>query len=205
MKTLPARTYGYESGDFKRMKAELAKLPKVFPKPAPGAVAPAAPVGADTTISTTLKTATGQGFSIQYPDNWQAYGENTAAMTVAPKNGVLSGGAVGLGAILNFTANQPGKTANLTADTQALLNQLKTDNPNMKVVGNSVRTTVGSRPALQTVLTGNSPYGGDEQDTLITVATPKGLVSIVFVVPQNQTAAMQANFVRMARSIKLTN
>ena len=205
VKTLPVRPYGFESGDFKKMKAELAKLPKVAPKPAAGTVAPAVPVTADTTVSTTFKTASGQGFSVQYPDNWQASGENTAAVTVAPKNGVLTGGAVGLGAILNFTANQPGKTANLATDTQALLNQLKTDNPKMKVAGSSVRTTVGTRPALQTILTSNSPYGGDEQDTLITVATPKGLVSIVFVVPQNQAAAMQTNFARMARSLKLSN
>ncbi len=204
--TLPARTYGYQSGDFARMKTEVAKLPKVAPKPAAGAApanTTAAPVTPDTNVSTTLKTATGQGFSISYPDNWQAYGENTVGLTVAPKNGVLSGGAVGLGVILNLTPNQPGKTANLTTDTAALLTQLKNDNPNMKVKANSVRTTVGTRAALQTVLTSNSPYGGEEQDTLLTVATSKGLISIVFVAPQNQAAAMQTNFARMVRSIKL--
>ncbi len=203
VKTLPVRTYGYQSGEFIKAKAEIAKLPKVAPKPALG-TAPAAPVTPDTTVSATLKTGTGQGFAIQYPDNWQAVGENTAAVTIAPKNGVLSGGAVGLGVILNFTPNAPGKTANLALDTEALLTQLKADNPNMKVVSNSVRTTVGTRPALQTVLGGSSPYGGEESDTLITIATTKGLISIVFVAPQQQVAAMQTNFARMTRSIRLT-
>jgi hypothetical protein len=51
---------------------------------------------------------------------------------------------------------------------------------------------------------GKSPFGGREQDTLITVATSQGLFYIVTVTPQAQAGAMQPAFNRIIRSIRLS-
>src|SRR4051812_48283464 len=70
VRTLHARKYGYETGEFARAKSEVAKLPKAAPVASsakPGTVS-AAP---DTSISPNLKTLRSQNFTMQYPDNWQ--------------------------------------------------------------------------------------------------------------------------------------
>jgi Zn-dependent protease with chaperone function len=199
VKTLPARTYGYNSGDFAKAKAELAKLPKTAPKPANGAAA--APAQApDLTVSPGSKALRNQAFSLQYPENWQVTGENTSTITIAPRGGVVQQG-LGLGAILSSYQPQQ-NPVNLNRDTQALIAQLRQGDPNLAVMGASQRARVDNRDALVTTLRGSSPFGGDEQDTLVTVATSKGLFYLVFVTPQKQATQVQDAFNRLTRSLR---
>ncbi|MCU1330603.1 MAG: peptidase Ste24p [Bryobacterales bacterium] len=206
VRTLPVRSYGFNTGDFARAKAEVAKLPKVAPKAAAvnGAATTNAPAGPpDTSVSNGLRTLRGQGYSLQYPDNWQVYGENTATVTLAPANGMVQRG-VGLGAVISFYKPQNNNGVDLNRDTQALIAQLRSGDPAMKIAASPVRIRVDNRDALQTQLNGNSPYGGVEQDALVTVATDQGLFYLVFVVPQAQASKLEPTLGRIVRSIRLT-
>lgn len=198
VKTLPARTYGYNSGEFAKAKSELARLPKTAPKPAAGTAAPAqAP---DLTVSPGSKAFRAQTYSLQYPENWQVTGENTSTVTLAPRGGVVQQG-LGLGAILSSYQPQQ-NPVNLNRDTQALIAQLRKGDPNLVVIGSSQRARIDNRDALVTTLRGSSPFGGDEQDTLVTVATNQGLFYMVFVAPQKQATQVQDAFNRLTRSLR---
>jgi len=199
VRTLPSRNYGYNTGEFARAKAELAKLPKTAPKsPATGAQATAP----DFTVSPGSKQLKAQNFTVQYPENWQVTGENTSSITIAPKGGVVQQG-LGLGAILSNYQPQSSPT-NLSRDTQALIAQLRQGDPNLSVAGSSQRYRIDNRDALVTTLKGNSPFGGDEQDVLVTVATNQGLFYMVFVAPQKQATQVQDALTRLTRSLRLT-
>jgi hypothetical protein len=198
VRTLPARTYGYETRDFARAKAEVAKLPK--PAPASTAEKAGAP---DTSISASTKTLRGQTLTLQYPDNWQASGENTETVTLAPRGGFTQQG-IGLGAFVSLYVPQGNGSVDLARDTQALIDQLRSRDNKLTVTGRSQRIRVDNRDATQTVLASDSPLGGAEQDTLIAIPTAKGLVYVIFVAPQAQAATMQSAFGGMLRSIRLT-
>ena len=203
VRTLPARTYGYETREFARAKAEVAKLPK--PTPASAAEKAGAP---DTSISATTKTLRGQTLTLQYPDNWQVSGENTDAATLAPRGGVTQQG-IGLGAFIGIYVPQgsvpQGNTrVDLARDTQALVDQLRARDSKLTVTGRSQRIRVDNQDASQTVLASDSPLGGAEQDTLIAIPTARGLAYVIFVAPQAQAASMQPAFGGILRSIRLT-
>jgi len=200
VRTLPVRSYGYQTGDFARAKAEVAKLPKAVPastanKSGPISTAP------DTSISADTKTLRGQNFTMQYPANWQVTGENTASITVAPRNGVTQQG-IGLGAIISLYAPEGNRRVDLAGDTQRLINQLRSNGSKLTVTGEGRRIRVDNRDAIQTTLASDSPYGGPEQDTLITVAIPPGLFYIVFVAPQPQAGNVQPAMSAMLRTLR---
>src|SRR5215471_4397997 len=69
MKTLPARSYGGESGQFARMKKELAALPPPTKKPQPGAAGPGAGVPPAGKAPDGWKTFQNANCSLFYPDN----------------------------------------------------------------------------------------------------------------------------------------
>ncbi len=74
MHTLPARKYGYESGDFARMKKELAALPP-GKKPSSDAIGP----GSGVPASPAPPSASGwreyrdAHFTLRYPEGWEDY------------------------------------------------------------------------------------------------------------------------------------
>src|SRR5690242_12806595 len=74
MRTLPPRTYGSSStGPFVRVKKDVAALPPPVKKPAADAIAPGSTVPAGG-VPAGFKRYQGEGFSIIYPDSWQATG-----------------------------------------------------------------------------------------------------------------------------------
>jgi len=198
VRTLPARSYGFNTGEFQRAKSELAKLPKAAPKAAGSAAQPP-----DLTVSPGSKQLKAKDFTVQYPENWQVTGENTSSITIAPKGGVVQKG-LGLGAILS-TYQPQSSPVSLNRDTQALIAQLRQGDPNLSVAGSSQRARIDNSDALVTTLKGNSPFGGDEQDTLVTVATAQGLFYMVFVAPQNQANQVQDALTRMTRSLRFSH
>jgi len=117
MKALPQRQYGYDTGQFARVKKEVAALPAPAKKTqsatvAPGASVPA-PGGSSGGSSSDWQSYRGQGFALNYPRGWQAFGEDKAGVTLAPRDGVVSqGGAtqIGFGAVIGQVALQSGRS-----------------------------------------------------------------------------------------------
>jgi hypothetical protein len=62
--------------------------------------------------------------------------------------------------------------------------------------------TVAGNPGIVVGLVGPSPYGGTEQNLLLTVAHPQGLFYMIFIAPENQYNNLQPAFERMANSIR---
>jgi hypothetical protein len=74
-------------------------------------------------------------------------------------------------------------TGTLGQDTQALLSELRIVNPAMQAQGGSRQVLIGGQPALLTEVSGASPYGGAERNTIVTAQRPEGLFYAVFVAP----------------------
>lgn len=137
--------------------------------------------------SENFKTLNNSLLRIDYPDNWQAYGQGDAA-TIAPRGGLVDDGqgnqALVIGAIVNVyqphndsygsqlqprgygedpSVGQQGQGSPqnslsiLQQDTDQLVNELRQSNRNMRVVRYHQRIRVENQMALSTYLSNDSP------------------------------------------------
>jgi len=205
MATLPARQYGYETGDFNRSKTLVAQLPppKVTQQQqevaavAPNPAAPQAPGGS------AFVRMNGGTYSLERPQNWEAFGSQDS-VTIAPRQGLVqtrNGGVViGYGAVIS--RYEPRYRQDLLNASWELVQQLQETNPNLKVSQAPQQRQFGGSPGLIVGLTGASPYGGAERNILVTVQRPNGLFYMVFVGPEQGFAQLQPAFERMVQSIQ---
>ena len=201
---LPARKHTADSGQFRRMKSLVARLPKPRkPQKAPEEVASAP---SDPSPSSFRQLA-GRRFSMEYPAGWRAYGnQSSAVMTIAPPNGLVrsqSGGvAIGYGAVVSYYAPSS-RNATLQTATRELIAQLQEMNRSLRIDDRAFGVRVAGSRGLRVTLLGDSPYGGTERNLLVTVARPEGLFYVVFVAPDRQfTQVQQGTFQRMIQSIR---
>lgn len=203
IRTLPQRSYGYQTGEFARAKAMVDTIPPP-PKKAAAGEAPPAPSQAP---SSEWRQLPGQNFNLSYPGNWQSLGgDNSSMVTIAPRDGLVQNSngatAVGLGAILSyfFPDNNSKDLRNATDD---LIHHLTSQNPGMQVTSrNPRRVRVDGSDGLVTMLEGSSPYGGAESDALLTVSRPEGLFYLVFITPQRSDSNLEGTFERMTHSLR---
>ena len=203
IRTLPQRSYGYQTGEFARAKALVATIPP----PPKKAAAEAAPPAPSQPPSNEWRQLRGQNFSVSYPGNWQSLGgDNSSMVTIAPHDGLVQNSngatAVGLGAILSyfFPDNSSNDLRNTTND---LIHHLTSQNPGMQVTSrNPRRVRVDGSDGLVTMLEGSSPYGGAETDALLTVSRPEGLFYLVFITPQRSYQNLEATFQRMTHTLR---
>ena len=192
--TLPQRQYGFQTGEFERAKAEVAKLPKAAPAKAPGGAAAEDPAAARP--SGTLQPFQGRSYSFSYPSNWQVFGEgqDSDSITIAPRAGIVQGSSgnaqVGYGVIASyFPPDSQGQS--LSQATDDLVHHLHASNPSMQVSKSARKLKVDGKPGLITILTSTSPLGGGEEtDALLTVARPQGLFYLAFIAPSAEFKAV---------------
>jgi beta-barrel assembly-enhancing protease len=204
VQTLPVRKYGYETGQFARMKKEVAALPP--PTKKPGANAPAPGGSVPPPGAAEAGVYRGRGFSIRNPEGWQVFGDaNAASVTLAPKDGVVSqktGAQIGFGAMISEFAARSGQS-DLRAATTALIKQLQTENPQMNVTKTpQPAEAVGGSPALTTTFENVSPFGGKEIDTLVTVQRDGRLWYVVFIAPEKDQPRVAGTFQQMLGSVR---
>jgi hypothetical protein len=159
---------------------------------------------------------------INYPDNWQVYGQGDAA-SIAPRGGLVSDGkgnqALAYGVIMNIY--QPhidaygqqlqgrdygqGSATALEQATDQLVAEFRQSNRNMRVVRYHEGIRVDGENALSTYLSNDSPIaaGGRETDWLITLQRPDGLVFIVFTAPEGDFQSYESTFQQMLRSVRI--
>ncbi len=192
--------YRTNTGRFPRMRKLAAQLPPPNPpqQTAQTASAPQPSVSGFSTLNADT-------YSIAYPKQWRAYGnKSTPSVTIAPDGGLVRGSSggvsVGFGAVLSYY--QPNSSgASLSSATSALLDQFRQSNSRFQVAGRQQRVTVDGSAGLLTPLSSQSPYGGTETDTLLTVARPEGLFYVVFVAPSGQYQQVQSAYQRMIDSL----
>ena len=204
--TLPARRYGYESGDLARAKRELALVPKPVKKAAaPDAAGSTAPSGAPASAPSVSgwQEYRGTGFALSYPPGWQADGSG-ADVTMAPRDGVVTkngGTQIGFGAIVSVFPTQAGRNA-LQSATDDLVRQIRSENPSANVAGTAQSVRVGGLNGLLTMMRGESPFGGVETDAVVTVVRPGGLFYLVWIAPEKDYTRVEPSFRQMLNSVK---
>ncbi|HEV2690964.1 MAG TPA: M48 family metalloprotease [Bryobacteraceae bacterium] len=206
---LPRRKYVTdETGQFEHIKDLVHHLA------APGQLrgsygddshAPSAPTARP---SSRLLSYRGQSFSLDYPDNWQVFGDRQAnTVTIAPREGLVqgSGGNVAVGYGLETSYYFPQASGvDLNRDTQALIRQLRQSNAGMHIARDARNIEVDGHPALLTTLYSTSPYRGEQEvDVLVTVSRPDGLFYLIFIAPQSEFDQIQRTFEDILRSVRL--
>jgi hypothetical protein len=163
---------------------------------------------------------------IDYPDNWQAYGQGDAA-SIAPRGGLVDDGkgnqALAYGVIVNIyephwdSYNQEqqreqrlqprgygqGSGTSLEDATDQLVQEFRQSNRNMRVIRYHEAIQVDGERALSTYLSNDSPIGGRETDWLITLQRPEGLLFIVFTAPDRDFQGYESTFQQMLYSVRI--
>jgi hypothetical protein len=205
IRTLPQRSYGFETGEFQQAKSQIASLP---PPPARNTrtnLQP--PAGAP---SGGMRELSNRYFALQYPDAWQAYGDqNSGSVTIAPREGLVQtsrgGTSIGYGTVLSYFTPDSAN-AGLREATDDLIHHLRTENPGMRVTSRKPRSVrIAGSPGLVTMLESDSPYGGVETDAVLSIVRPEGLFYMVFIAPQQNFRNLESTFQRMIDSIRFTS
>ena len=204
IRTFPQRSYNGETGDLQRARSVVASLPAPARKGSlRGAATPPSNVP-----SSGWQQLRGRMFTVSYPGNWQAFGDNsTSGVTLAPRDGIVQadgggGAALGYVAILSYYAPDQNRV-NLRRATEDLTHHLRAQNAGMQISSRSPRRVrVDGHEGLITMLESNSPYGGSETDALLTVVRPEGLFYMVFIAPQHRFGQLESALTRMIQSIR---
>jgi beta-barrel assembly-enhancing protease len=161
----------------------------------------------------------GYDFDIDYPDNWTIT-KAGSAVTLSPENGIVSG-ALAYGMLTDafrprssdpfgrssFTVpGQSGRrTITLSAATDQLLEELRRNNPNLRIVRKRQKQ-IADLEALEVEMTNESPIGGLEVNRLVTVLRGNdGLSYFLAVAPETEANRYRATFDRMFSSIRFYN
>ncbi len=212
--TLPGKSYRSESADFKDvkrlatgMKALTAKEIAEQQKHGSETIHDA-PLG-QVMASENFKTLNHSAFRVGYPENWEVFGDESSAVTIAPRSGVAES-AVAYGVIISGYQPERGSGASLDDATHQLISTLRQSNPEMRIVGHDEDIRVGGARGKSVDLIGTSPIrdsGGKalrERDWLVTVQRDDGsLLYMIFIAPDRDFAQMRPAFEKMEQSLRL--
>ena len=200
----PRPGYQTDSPEFRRIKGLLKSLPLPPKRPArPSDAAPARPQ----LPSGRLVVYEGENFRLQHPENWRVYAQ-TGAATIAPEGGILQGAdgrtSVAYGAFLGyFSSPAINRSTSLDDATNELIASLEKQNPDMRYVSRSRKTTrlAGSR-ACSLRFSAPSPMPGkQEADWIVTTMRPQGLFFIALISPEQDFESYRPAFERLLQSI----
>jgi beta-barrel assembly-enhancing protease len=154
--------------------------------------------------SENLKQLQENGFSIAYPDNWQAAsGQN--GITIAPPAGAAQG-AVAYGVVIGTAQDQ--NASNLDQATRDLVQNLQ-QNSQVQPVGEVSRASVNGMEGRSVELRGQSPVQRSgqpvaERDWLITLPHPQGgILYLIFVSPEPDFSHLRPTFEKMLNSVRV--
>jgi hypothetical protein len=209
-----------EPQNLPKMKQIVASLPPPPKQPAQTAQAaagqgqgsgqPGQPVGSgEVKPSGKFKSAQGSDFTINYPDNWEVFGDASAgSLTIAPRAGLIQntkGGADIAYGMMTAHYFPQDKKPNLQRDTNDLVKQIIGGNPGMQQTQQAKSVKVAGMTGLLTPLSSSSPVQGQkENDLLLTVTRPESIFYIMFVAPQSDWSATQPAFDNAVNSLRFT-
>lgn len=208
--TLPAKQYRGDSADFRRTKQEVASMKPLSAeqiaaehKSAGSAPQPAA----DIAPSGQFQSFRHSLYTISYPDNWQVFGDQSSAVTIAPRSGV-SQNAVAYGVMVS--PYQPENSTTLDQATQELVASIRQSNPDLREIGRGEKIRVNGIRGKSVDLIGKSPRQDQagqplqERDWLVTLQRRNGsLLYLVFISPDQDFSQLRPTFEQMLRSLRL--
>jgi predicted Zn-dependent protease len=203
IRTLPQRSYGFQAGEFQRVKSEVSQLPAANSRALRGS----ATNPSDVRPSGQLQQYQGSNFALSYPSNWQVFGDNNSdSITIAPREGLVqdAGGNVqiGYGVIASYFFPER-QGANLRQQTEDLVNHLHATNPGMQISRNPRNARINGNAGMITMLSSTSPLNGQaESDAVLTVARPEGLFYMVFIAPTSEFQNLESIYNQVIRSVQ---
>ncbi len=210
LQQMPQREYNANTGEFLHIKQVVSSLPppgNYKGAPAKGGTTTEGQATTAARPDATLTSFSSSAYSVEYPSNWQVYGDQQAgAVTIAPGSGLVKGTdggtSVGYGMIASFYGADTGDV-NLKTGTEQSIQQRQTDNPQMTVAKAARSIRVGGQAGLETVLYSHSPYPNEsrEVDLLVTTVRPQGLLYLVFVTPGSEYSQVQSVYQSVIGSI----
>jgi Zn-dependent protease with chaperone function len=210
----PKSSYRSDSADFRSIRQRVASVrPMTAQEVAAWQKEHTGNAAVSGTTSTAAPAAVARTFNhstyqISYPENWQVFGDQNSAVTIAPANGV-SQNAVAYGVMINdYQPENSG--ASLDEATHALLASLRQSNPGLREIGNDENIRVNGIAGKSVDLIGTSPiqdssgHAVQERDWLVAVKRRDGnLLYLVFIAPNNDFASLRPSFEQMLRSLSL--
>jgi hypothetical protein len=215
VRTLPVKSsYRADSGEFRSVKQRVASLKPMTSEQIAGwqkehtANAATSGPASSVTPASAMKTFSHSAYQIAYPENWQVFGDQNSAVTIAPPSGV-SQNAVAYGVMINdYQPENSG--ASLDDSTHALLASLRQSNPGLREVGNDENIRINSVAGKSVDLIGTSPiqdssgHAVQERDWLVAVKRRDGnLLYLVFIAPNSDFASLRPSFEQMLKSLNL--
>jgi Peptidase family M48 len=202
-----------DSREFEAVKKKLlAMTPPQKEKPAEAQAAAPAQGSASTTDllpSGNFRSYRHSEFTVNYPDNWEVYGDPNSAVTIAPRAGI-SENAVAFGAIINQYQPEGDRGTSLDAATHQLLEMLRQANSDLRVVGHDENVRVNGVRGKSVELIGPSPIRDpngrplSERDWLVSLRRSDGsLVYVIFISPDKDFNRFLPAFTQMLRSFRL--
>jgi beta-barrel assembly-enhancing protease len=159
---------------------------------------------------------------VNYPGNWQAFGQGEA-LTIAPSNGMVKDAngnqALAYGVVVSMFEPYVGQSGQrlqgpggaqrgqytVESATDQLVQELRQSNRNMRVVRRHEQINVSGQSGLSTYLSNDSPIqnGGRETNWLVTVPRSEGLLFFVFTAPEREFHGFENAFQQMLYSVRL--
>ena len=146
--------------------------------------------------------------TISYPENWQVFGDQNSAVTIAPPNGVTQN-AVAYGVMIN-TYQPEDANASLDQATHDLLASLRQSNPDLRAIGHDENIRVNGVAGKSVDLIGTSPLQdqsgrpGQERDWLVAFMRRDGtLLYMVSIAPDKDFESLRPTFEQMLKSMQL--
>jgi len=213
--TLPRKTsYRSDSAEFRDVKQRVARMQpltaqQIAARQAQGmTTGSGAQPGGGAQPGASLRSFTHRDFTISYPENWQLYGDQNSAVTIAPQGGVIQN-AVAYGFMIN--TYQPEDTnASLDQSTHDLLSSLRQANPDVRQIGQDENIRINGVAGKSVDLIGTSPLKdqngrpNQERDWLVAVKRRDGtLLYVVAIAPDKDFESLRPTFEQMLKSMQM--
>ena len=205
--TLPRKgSYRGNSAEFLQVKQRVDGMKALTSQQIAEQQKQAASGGSSTDIrpASAMRVFEHAAYQISYPENWQVFGDQNSAVTIAPQSGV-SNNAVAYGAILNDYQPED-SNASLDQATHDLLASLRQANPDLKAIGHDENIRVAGVAGKSVDLIGTSPLQDQngrtipERDWLVTFKRRDGsLLYVVFISPDKDFGSMRPAFEQMLK------
>jgi predicted Zn-dependent protease len=209
--TLPRRTsYRSDSAEFRDIKQRVAGMQPLTAQQIAERQQTSAMNAASRGVqpSSSVRSFSHRDFSISYPENWQVFGDQNSAVTIAPQSGV-SQNAVAYGVMIN-TYQPEDPNASLDQATHELLASLRQSNPDLRAIGHDENIRVNGIAGKSVDLVGNSPLrdqdgrASQERDWLVALLRKDGtLLYVVSIAPDNDFESLRPTFEQMLKSLRL--
>lgn len=217
-----ARSASNSSQEFTQIKRYVQSLPEPRPSQLQSQQQQQNQSGPQSGTSGTTQMFENSILRVNYPGNWQAFGQGEA-LTIAPSGGMVQDNngnqALAYGVVVSMFEPYAGRSGqqlqgpggarsgqlSVESSTDQLVQELRQSNRNMRVVRRHEQISVSGQGGLSTYLSNDSPLQnvGRETNWLVTVPRAEGLLFFVFTAPEREFHSFESAFQQMLYSVRL--